>query len=1151
MDNLMNGIMGDRSSDLGLEIFDGYDKSARSSMYRSKGFESQRTSQFKQDIHLDILGQSWVVALRSLSAFEKRYDAGLANAIAAGGSGVSGLLTLVVWLLVHGNARSLAIANERETRFKQLLLQANDGILIFNRNQEIIEANRAACGQFGYPLAELQGMHLRVLTAPETRADIQPIVHEVETTGAARFETRFRRKDGSIFSAEVSTQSVPLGPDSFVFSVIRDITERKTVESTREREANLLRILFSQSSGGVVVVTLDGGVFSANTAMAAMLGYTPEEFSRLHLWDWDAQWTRDQLLIKLSELSSAAATFETLFRRKDGTLYPVEVSANGSAVGGQMLIYAVHRDITERKQTAARLMQAGNRLALAARAGGVGIWDYDVVNNRLVWDDQMSRLYGITPDQFGGAYEAWQAGIHPDDRQRGDEEIQLALRGIGDFNTEFRVVWTDGSIHSIRALAMVQRDASGQPLHMIGTNWDITAQKQAADELREATARANQMAAEAERANAAKSEFLANMSHEIRTPMNGVIGMTDLLLDTNLTEDQRHYAGSARASGESLLRIINDILDFSKIEAKKLELERVDFDLLSLLDDFAAALAAPAHAKGLELFCSADPAVPTLLCGDPGRLRQILTNLAGNAIKFTEKGEVAVRASLEEETETACLLRFSVRDTGIGIRTSKLGVIFDKFGQAETSTTRKYGGTGLGLAISKQLAEMMGGTIGVTSEEGKGSEFWVTVRLSKQPVGAHIEGRVPGDLRGVRVLIVDDNATSREVLTTLMTCWGMRAVEAEGGPWALQVLYRALQENDPFPLAVIDMQMPGMDGEAVGRAIKADQRLAGTRMVMLTSLGVAGDNRRWREIGFASCVTKPIRRDDLCKLLCRVLSDTPGTSRQPIRALDSAIRPLPPFAGSKARILLAEDNFTNQEVALGILKKLGLSADAVANGAEAVKSLESIPYDLVLMDMRMPVMDGIEATRQIRSPQSAVRNHAIPIIAMTANAMQSDRERCLDAGMNDFVPKPISPETVLQALQKWLPAGPSYLAPLAGEPVPVQAANGAAILYDRASALKRMMGDQELVAKVTEAFLADMPRQIQALKRLLEQGDAVGSGRQAHSIKGASAIVGGERLRRVALRMEKAADAGDLDTVSGAMAELETQFFQLREAMLP
>ena len=493
------------------------------------------------------------------------------------------------------------------------------------------------------------------------------------------------------------------------------------------------------------------------------------------------------------------------------------------------------------------------------------------------------------------------------------------------------------------------------------------------------------------------------------------------------------------------------------------------------------------------------------------------------------------------------LLRFSVRDTGIGIPADKLGLLFDKFTQVDASTTRKYGGTGLGLAISKQLAELMGGEIGVSSEEGQGSEFWFTARLGKQAEGAQAESRPPADLRGVRALIVDDNATNREILTTRLASWGMRPSEAPDGPAALQALYRALDESDPFRVAVIDMQMPGMDGEALGRTIKADARLADTRLVMLTSLGTRGDARRFEEIGFAAYATKPIRHQELKAVLSLALAERAGAepTPRPIVTRHTARETLNLFAGRKARILLAEDNITNQQVALGILKKLGLRADAVANGAEAVKALETIPYDLVLMDVQMPEMDGLEATRQIRNPQSAVPNHQIPIIAMTAHAMQGDRERCLEAGMNDYVTKPVAPQALAEALEKWLPketAGTTDQAPMTAEGTASVSTlrNSEAPVFDRAGMMARLMDDEDLARTVTEGFLDDIPRQIEALRGYLEAGDAPGAERQAHTIKGASANVGGEALRAVAFEMEKAGKAGDLDAVEARMADLES-----------
>ena len=789
-----------------------------------------------------------------------------------------------------------------------------------------------------------------------------------------------------------------LNENHFV-TVFQDITARKKADKKIEEETIRRRIFIEQSSDGIIVLDRNGRVFETNKKFAEMLGYSVEEVMDLHVWDWDAQWTRSELLEILANIDESGMFFETPQRCKDGTLIDAEISANAAISGGRSLIFCVCRDITERNKAKEELLQAK---------------------------------------------------------------------------------------------------------------------------------------IEAESANKAKSEFLANMSHEIRTPMNGVIGMAELLLGTELTDEQRHFAETVHISGETLLELINNILDFSKIEADKLELENEEFNLKKLLDKLGTLLSVRAQDKELEFICAAAPDVPVYLKGDAARLQQILTNLAGNAIKFTEQGEVVIRAILESEKDSYATIRFSVRDTGIGIPDDKINLLFNKFTQVDASTTRKYGGTGLGLAISKELVKIMGGDIGVESKEGKGTEFWFRLTFERRP-GDDME-KLPADIQGTHMLIVDDNDTNREILLAQLSSWGIEAEETTSGPEALQALYAAHETGKPFEIALLDMQMPYMDGEALARIIRSDINIKNISLIMLSSIGHSDSRKRFNAY-FDAYLTKPVRSSELYD----ILSEIHGKGKEKIKPVPSVTDPAHgKMKFDKYRILLAEDNIVNQEVAKSMLNKLGLNVDVAVNGIEALKALETDPYDLVFMDIQMPEMDGLDATHQIRVKGSSVLDRDIPVIAMTAHAMIGDEDLCIKAGMDGYISKPFSLKELTEMLGKWLV--PTQITNEDQDTIE-KGTNGSIDSYilDKEALVERI-DDQDVRKHIISIFLTDMPEQFSHLKEDLDKEELQEVMGYAHKIKGASANISAIALSNIAAEVEKAAKSGNMEDVISMLPEFEKQY---------
>jgi two-component system sensor histidine kinase/response regulator len=743
----------------------------------------------------------------------------------------------------------------------------------------------------------------------------------------------------------------------------------------------------------------------------------------------------------------------------------------------------------------------------------------------------------------------------PELAQEYREIDELLMKTRQPFEAEEAGIDHDGQRRWVHIIKMPVLDDAGTVTGTQGMFWDVTASKQAEENLR--------MAKEAaETAARTKSEFLANMSHEIRTPMNGVIGMAGLLLAGELKPEQREFAETIRSSAEALLAIINDILDLSKIEAGKLTFEVLDFDLIKTVEGTLDMLAQRAQDKGLELAGTVASEVPTRLRGDPGRLRQILVNLVGNAIKFTEQGEVVVRVCKESETETHALVRFSVQDTGIGISPEAQEKLFRAFSQADSSTTRKYGGTGLGLVIAKQLVTMMGGQIGMFSGLGKGSTFWFTAQLEKQAHHADFPKSNRHALYQLRVLVVDDNGTNRQILRHQLTVWKMLPGTAASGQEALKMLRAAAMEALPYDLALLDVQMPEMDGFNLARLIKADPVIASTRLVVLTSMGQALSAQELRNAGIAAYLVKPVKQSHLFDCLMNAIGQTATETFfiHPASSLPVSTSPGP--QRKRPRILLAEDNIINQKVALGQLQRLGYAADAVANGLEVLAALQRLSYDIILMDCHMPEMDGYEATQAIRKQEESLDQSRLPklpvhIIAITANAMQGDAEKCFAVGMNDYLSKPVGLADLRAALERWQPPG-DPLSPLGndrvgGAEVVARGISGTRIAeapVDIRCLTEATGNDPEQLRELIELYLQKSSELMKDLEAAIQTGSSREVEALAHKYVGASASCGMTAILGSLRELEEMGRSSELTGAAKSYACASEQLNQIRQFLI-
>ena len=991
---------------------------------------------------------------------------------------------------------------------------ALDAFIELDSGWRIIDWNGQAERLFGWPRSAAVGLPGSELVPSRNRGlfetDLRNLLSGPDR-GVRRRRVTAVHRDGHEFKIDIGITALRNSSSATIVAIARDVSAADLAERRVQEAEQTSQEIINRLEDGYFELDLDGLHTRVNDAYCRIVGRARNELIGVDYREFVAPEQRDgttaEELRRAFGDDESAKLFEYSFANRSGDT-PRFVEDSLSLIrddAGQPAGYiGVRRDCTARKVAATHLLRSEDQYRAILATIEDGYFEVDWQGRYRFVNEAFCRMTGYAARELIG--QSYKKFFDPETIQLLYDSYSTVYRTGQPLKAlEYALVAKDGTQRYVEESVTLKRGPSGEPERFMGIRRDCTARKIAEREFAAAKAAA-------EAASRAKGEFLANMSHEIRTPMNGIIGMTELVLGTELTPYQAECLATVKSSAVSLLAILNDILDFSKIESRKLELESVPFSLVDLVNETLKPLAVAAHEKGLELAFDIESDVPEIVIGDPMRLKQVLTNLVGNAVKFTHRGEVLLAIRKDRGGFGKAIIRFAVSDTGIGIPDGKHAAIFDAFSQGDGSTTRRYGGTGLGLAISSTLVRLMGGEIAMQSVPGQGSTFQFAVPLEVGDLRL-ANGLAAGGSRliGLRVLVVDDNAVNRQILETQLTRWRMKPLVVSGGQAALEALAAAAHDHDPFGLVLLDAQMPDLDGFAVAAQIGTRPELAGSTIMMLSSGGQYGDASRCRDLGVSAYLIKPVKQSDLYDAISRLV-DGVVAARLEIPVAAAAARPL--------NVLLAEDNVVNQRVAVGLLSKRGHEVTVAGNGREALAALDTGRFDVVLMDVQMPEMGGLEAAAAIRERERHRGGH-IPIVAMTAHAMAGDRERCLAAGMDGYLAKPIDPLALIAAIEKGTAMSESLPSPV-----------------DRAALLARLGGDEALMRDVARLFLEDCQDRLAAIKSAIDQRDADRLRMEAHTLKGSAANLSADELSEAARVLESMGAAKVLEGTDAAWRRL-------------